>query len=348
MERPNLTNIPKPVVDYIEYLETLIGQIKSTKTTITTADSLNFDALPLKPESPTTIQIISVSRLGFAKRTARHHYLPQHRGGTGNPDFQVDSVDAHAFLAVTNNSATVLALTNKGRVFRIPFSRLEEKGLREPGSWLWERIELDNDEQVACLLPVQATGFIVMVTRYGRIRVLRHHLFGEHMRPGMGVFSTQEHGELATACWTPGDADILVSTRNGMAIRFNEKIIPPPGDQAIRLSDGDEISGLAPVYSESDVFIATADGRGALRKMSGFAPNKSMGGSGKILIKSNHVIGIASIRPDDHIFLLTQQGKVIRFPVDEVPLTDAPVQGVNCMTLRGDEVISMINSGLIA
>jgi DNA gyrase/topoisomerase IV subunit A len=79
--------------------------------------------------------------------------------------------------------------------------------------------------------------------------------------------------------------------------------------------------------------------------MEGFAPNKSMGGTGKILIKSNHVVGITSILPDDHIFMLTHQGKVIRFQVGEIPMTDAPVQGVNCMLLRNDEVISIIKSG---
>jgi len=79
--------------------------------------------------------------------------------------------------------------------------------------------------------------------------------------------------------------------------------------------------------------------------MEGFAPNKSMGGTGKILIKSDHVVGITSALPDDHIFLLTRQGKIIRFPINEVPITDAPVQGVNCMILRNDEVISVIKSG---
>jgi DNA gyrase subunit A len=222
---------------------------------------------------------------------------------------------------------------------------LEDKGLRDSGDWLWDRIELDTGEKIAAILPVQATGFVAMVTRAGRIRTLRHHLFGEHMRAGMVVFSSLEHGELIGACWTPGDADLLVSTRNGMAIRFNEKIIPPMGDQAIKLSEGDEVIGVTSVYVDSEVFIITADGRGALRTMEGFASNKSMGGTGKILIKSDHVVGIASALPDDHIFLLTHQGKIIRFPINEVPLTDAPVQGVNCMILRNDEVISVIKSG---
>jgi DNA gyrase subunit A len=345
MDRPDLSNLPHTVINYIEYLESLIGQNKSTKIKNITESQSN-ETIPINPEAPTTVQILTVSRLGFAKRTTRHHYLPQHRGGTGNPDFQIDSVDEYALLCSFDKATTtLLAFTNMGRVFRISVSRFEEKGIRDSGDWLWERIELDPGEKIAAILPVQATGFVAMVTRTGRIRTLRHHLFGEHMRSSMVVFSPMEHGELIAACWTPGDADLLVSTRNGMAIRFSEKIIPKMGDQSIKLSAGDEVIGLTSVYPDGEVFIGTADGRGALRTMEGFAPNKSMGGTGKILIKSNHVVGITSILPDDHIFMLTHQGKVIRFQVGEIPMTDAPVQGVNCMLLRNDEVISIIKSG---
>ena len=346
MDRPDLSNLPQSVINYIEYLESLIGQSKSTKVKNSTEVQGN-ESLPLYPEAPTTVQILTVSQLGFAKRTSRHYYIPQHRGGTGNPDFLIDATDEHALLCSYDKATTLLAFTNIGRVFRISVSRLEEKGLRDSGNWLWERIELDAGEKIASILPVQATGYVAMVTKTGRIRTLRHHLFGEHMRSSMVVFSPMEHGELIGTCWTPGDADLLVSTRNGMAIRFSEKIIPPMGDQSIKLSSGDEVIGLTSVYSDSEAFIGTADGRGALRPMEGFAPNKSLGGTGKILIKSNHVVGITTTLPDDHIFMLTHQGKVIRFPVSEIPVTDAPVQGVNCMLVRNDEVISIIKSGKI-
>jgi DNA gyrase subunit A len=345
MERPDLSQTPQSVVEYIEYLEDIIRQTKFAKT-IATSEEVPADATPITQEPPTSIQILTASTFGYAKRTARHHYIPQHRGGTGNADMLVEHDDKHAFLSSLDEATTIIAFSNYGRVFRIPITRLGEKGIREPGDWLWDRIErTDAGEKISAVLPVRATGFVVMVTRTGRIRALRHHLFGDHMRYGMSVFSPLEHGELISACWTMGNADILVATRNGMAIRLNEKVIPSAGDQSIKLVGQDEVVGIAPVTSDSEIFVATGDGRGALRKMAGFAPNKSTGGSGKILIKSNSVVGIVAVNPDDHVFLLTQQGKIIRFPVNEVPPTDAPVQGVNCMTLRNDFVISVIKSG---
>lgn len=344
MERPDLSNIPQSVLEYIEFLESNIGQIKSINRDRAEA-SQSSDSTPLNPEPPTSAQILTLSKLGFAKRTFRHLYLPQHRGGTGNLDLEVDNVDEHLLAADLDKATTLLVFSNQGRVFRIPLTRIPEKALREQGEWIWERIELNTGEKAAAVLSLQAAGFVTMITRHGRIRSLRHHLFGEHMRPGMSVFSPQEHGDLVAACWTPGDADILVSTRQGMGIRFSEKSIPPLGDQAIKLAEGDEIASLAPVYDQTEVFIASADGRGATRAMNGFAPNKKMGGSGKILMKSNAVVGVVPVRPDDHIFELTRQGKIIRFPAHEVPVTEAPVQGVNCILLRGDEVISVIKSG---
>lgn len=343
MQRPDLQNIPNEVIEYIEYLESLVPQKKSAnvRQPIETPPVV----IPLAEEAPSASQIINISNLGFAKRTPRHLYIPQHRGGTGNPDLQIEQDDTQKLLSVTNDGDTLLLFTNLGRVFRLPSNRLEEKSNRQPGDWVWDRIELQSSERIAAVLPVIAAGYIAMVTRTGRVRTLRHHLFGEHMRTGMSVFSPAEHGEFVSACWTNGDQDLLICTKNGTAIRFSEKLVPPMGDQAIRLSESDEVVSITAVYPESDVFTATADGRGSLRQMSGFSANKSLGGGGKMLIKSDHVISSVAVKPDDHIFLLTKLGKVIRFPAAEMPVTDAPVQGVNCITLRGDEVISMIKSG---
>jgi DNA gyrase subunit A len=129
------------------------------------------------------------------------------------------------------------------------------------------------------ILPEQAKGYVALVTESGRVRCLRHHLFGEHMRPGTEMFKFNEVGPLASVCWTNGDADLLIITQQGMGIRFGEKSISPQGDQGIRLSQDDKVVAITPVYPDSLVFIASSDGRGTLRLMSGFAANKSAGGA---------------------------------------------------------------------
>ncbi|HZW03345.1 MAG TPA: DNA gyrase C-terminal beta-propeller domain-containing protein, partial [Anaerolineaceae bacterium] len=141
-----------------------------------------------------------------------------------------------------------------------------------------------------------------------------------------------------------GDADLLLVSRQGMAIRFNEKIVPPQGGQGMRMADGDELIAITAVYDDSGVFLAGADGKGTIRLMSAFAPNKSMGGSGKIAIRNDHVVGATAVAPADDLFLISQLGKIIRFRADEVPSTEGAIQGVNCMGVRFDEVVAVIKS----
>jgi DNA gyrase subunit A len=107
------------------------------------------------------------------------------------------------------------------------------------------------------------------------------------------------------------------------------------------------VVAAASVYADSGVFILGADGRGTVRQMSGFAPNKTPGGSGKIAFKSAKVVGAAAVEVNDDIFILSRLGKIIRFPSDEVPLTEGVVQGVNCMSFRADEAVALLKSGPI-
>ena len=89
-----------------------------------------------------------------------------------------------------------------------------------------------------------------------------------------------------------------------------------------------------------------ADGKGTIREMEGFAANKSVGGSGKIAIKNEHVVGAVTVTHNDDLFIITQIGKIIRFKADEVPSTDGVVQGVICINMRNDEVVGVTASGL--
>ena len=103
-----------------------------------------------------------------------------------------------------------------------------------------------------------------------------------------------------------------------------------------------EITDKAKV--DSGVFIVGADGKGTIRLMTGFTPNKSPGGGGKIAMKTERVVGAASVDGADDIFLISQLGKIIRFQANEVPGTEGVVQGVNCMALRADEVTGMVKA----
>lgn len=354
MQRPDLTSVDPEIIAYIEYLEKKAGAHQARAAASTSASELPPERMneALPAEHETSYNIITAGdgpMGGFAKRTYRHLYTRQHRGGMGVFGIDVDLPDRPLLLAGSEEDQHLLFFTSHARVFRQPWGMIPSTPLFHKGTVVTERMAMEPDEYLVAVLPVQARGYIAMVSELGRVRALRHHLFGEHMRPGTVLFNYRDFGPLASVCWTPGDAELFIVSRQGIGIRFLEKALSPAaqGDQGIKLSGDDRVAAITPVYPESGVFIVGADGRGTIRQMSGFAPNKSPGGSGKIAFKSNHVIGATTVEVNDDLFILSRSGKVIRFPADEVPLTEGVVQGVNCMGLRADEAISVLKSGPI-
>jgi DNA gyrase subunit A len=351
MERPDLNNTDPKIVAYIEYLEKQIKPASSTRRTsqeaAPAAPMFRADEPPMPAESPTSINIISSSHNGLAKRTHRHHYIRQHRSGMGIFDIEVNEPDFPAILASVDDSQNLLLFTNRARVYRIPLIKVPEEEIRSRGEDILTRLPLEQGEFPVKILPEKSSGYIAMVSANGWVRSLRHHLFGEHMKSGTAMFPFNDYGPLVDACWSNGDGELLVVTRQGTGIRFTEKMIAPQGSYAIKLSQNDAVAGLAPVYEDSNVLVVAADGKGAARSMSGFIANKSLGGSGKQFFKSDQVIGLATVTGDEDVFIISQLGKIIRFKSDEVPVNDGVVQGVICMNLRGDQVTAMVISGSI-
>lgn len=341
MQRPDLTHVDAAVIAYIEHLEGLL-KIKARQSEIIVERPV--DTTPLPAEPPTTQCIITISRQGMAKRTYRHLYSRQHRGGMGVFDLDVNEPDYPSLLVCAEEGQNLLLFTNRARAFRISTGRLEAQAVRSKGEYLLERLPIENEETLTAVLPERANGYITLVSRSGRIRCLRHHLFGEHMKPGTAMYRYEDFGPLAAVAWTPGDADLFIATRKGMAIRFSEKLVPPQGDWGIRLNSGDEVVTVTAVYPDGDVFLLGSDGKGTIRQMSGFAANKSMGGSGKIAIKTDHLVGATAVEANEDIFVITRLGKMIRFMSDEVPPTEGTIQGVNCLALRADEPVALIKS----
>lgn len=347
MQRPDLANIDPAIIAYIEYLEKKAGMRTARLPAEEAPDELPAEraneSLPAEPE--TTVNILSFSQSGLAKRTLRHYYTRQHRGGMGVFGIDIDPHDQPTVLASAEETQNLLIFTNRARAFRQPLSAITAAPVFAKGAISTERLGLEPGEALVAVLPEQAKGYVALASQTGRVRSLRHHLFGEHMRPGTALYNYNEFGPLAAACWTPGDAELFLVTQQGIGIRFAEKSLPPQGDQAIRLSAGDALVGIAPVYPDSRVFMLSADGRGTVRLMSGFAPNKSHGGSGKIAFKSSKTVGAVPVEVNDDLFIITRLGKIIRFPSSEVPETEGVVQGVNCMGLRADEVVAVLKSG---
>jgi DNA gyrase subunit A len=341
IERPDLSQLDPHVRAYIEALEAEVEQLKGGRPKHEDAQS----QIPILPdEPPTTLNLITISANGTGKRTPRHLYSRQRRGGMGVFDLDTDDKEIPSVLTVADEGQSLLLFTSLARVFRMPVQSLPEAPVHSRGMNILGRYGLQGGEKLVSALPDMAKGNVVMVSERGMVRSLRHHVFGEYMKQGTSLFDTKQFGQLRAVCWAPGDGDLFIATRLGRAIRFSEKLVPPQGGPGIKVEAGDETVAVAAVYQDSAVFLLSSDGRGTIRSMDGFNPNKSSGGSGKIAMSTDNLVGAVTVDSGEDIFIISRLSKVIRFAMSEVPVKEGVVQGVNCMSLRADETAAVTAS----
>jgi DNA gyrase/topoisomerase IV subunit A len=337
-QRPDLSHLDPEILAYIESLESEIDRLRSEHNTTTPAEV--SEATPVEP--PTPLNLITATASGFAKRTPVHFYARQRRGGMGIFDLDTPAEDPPAILTLAEDSEIFLLLTSYARVFRLQVSAIPETPIRARGETIIARLNLAEDETVTSIQPVRAQGYLVLLSKTGMLRSLRHHIFGDYMKPGLSLYDIKSFGPLASSCWTPGDGDLFIATHQGRAIRFPEKLVPPQGCLGIRLAPDDSAVAVTPVYHNSEVFLLGADGRGTIRDMETFNPNKSPGSGGKNAMATSHLVSVLNIDGADDVFIISKLGKIIRFQLAEVPVKDGVVQGVNCMSFRADEAVALI------
>jgi DNA gyrase subunit A len=256
-------------------------------------------------------------------------------------DLETPAADPPAFLVEVDAGEALLVMTNLGRAFRLPASELPESPVHGRGVDISRMLFWQPEERPAVIIPEQARGYLVLVSEQGHTRRFRHHYFGAALTAGSQIFDVKPYGPPAAACWTSGEEDLFITTRQGRAIRFSEKQVPVQGVQGIRLETDDKIVGIAAVRPEDGVFLLSAEGKGTIRLMSGFSPNKTPGAGGKTALDTDRLVGVARVGDGDEIWIISGLSKIIRFPAGEIPAKESVVQGVNCMALRADETVAL-------
>jgi DNA gyrase subunit A len=346
LPRPDLSGVSADVRAYIEALEAELTHVRRpARVPARDDDTAPVPDLALGPaEPPTTLALISATANGLIKRTPRHLYNRQARGGMGIFDLDAPETDPPAFLTIADLGQNLIAVTSQGRAFPLTARQINETPVRSRGQTLSQWISIQPGERLALLAVDQGSGYLTMVTVRGQVRRVRYHYFGAALKPGTILYDIREGGEPATACWTPGDGELFIATRKGNAIRFSETQVPVRGCLGIRVDPHDAVVGVAAVRGDSSVFLLGADGKGTIRPLSGFSANKEPGSGGKVAMKTDRLVGAAAVAPGDDIFVISQLGKIIRFSADEVPPKEGVVQGVNCMALRSDEPTALVVS----
>ncbi|MBK8012533.1 MAG: DNA gyrase subunit A [Deltaproteobacteria bacterium] len=300
--------------------------------------------------------VVTISNLGYAKRTPTSEYRAQRRGGRGVAGVDTKEEDFVERLFTASTHDYLLVFTNLGKVYWIKVHELPLGGRTARGRPLVNLIQMAEGERVSAILSVRefSEGYFVMTVSRGGI--VKKSPLSEYSRPratgiiGAGI---AENDEIIAALLTTDDNDILLGTRNGMGIRFKADDVrsmgrPSVGVRGIRLDEGDQVVGMAviePGGGATTILTVTENGYGKRTPADEYRA-QGRGGRGIILGKASDRIGpIVTVRPafdGEHIMVITGRGVVIRMRVSDVSVMGRNTQGVRVVRIdEGDRVCAV-------
>ncbi|RMG23095.1 MAG: DNA gyrase subunit A [Armatimonadetes bacterium] len=298
--------------------------------------------------------IVTISRDGYIKRVAIDAYRSQRRGGKGVVGTSLKEADEIQNLFQVTSHQTILLFTDRGRVFRLKAYEIPESGRYAKGSPVINYIAIDSDEHVTAATTVRdmsGEGYFIMVTSMGEVKRTPLSAFQNIRSNGLRAFDIEEGDSLRWVLRSKGKQDIIIVTREGMSIRFNEEELTSRsraagGVRGIRLRKGDEVVSALLVEDEKlDVLTVGELGLGKRTPIKEYRSQKR-GGMGiktmAVTKKTGKVVGARIVAPDDRLALITVKGKTLRLKVSEVRRVGRIAQGVKLINLAPDDRIASI------
>ena len=298
--------------------------------------------------------VITVSHSGYIKRQRADVYTAQHRGGKGIIGMTTKEDDFVEDVLVVNSHSHLLFFTSKGRVYAKKAYRIPEAGRTAKGTNLVNIIELQEGEYVTAIISVTEFvdgEFLTMVTKRGIIKRTLLSDFEYQRRGGKIAINLDEDDELIFVRHTKGNESLIIATREGLAVRFDENNVRCMGRAArgvrgIRLQGDDYVVGVAVVDENKKLLTVTERGMGKRSEFEDFRLMKNRGGHGvyahKISEKSGKLAAIITVADDDDIMIITNEGTIIRTPVSNISVYSRTAGGVIVMRLSEGSYINNI------
>jgi DNA gyrase subunit A len=297
--------------------------------------------------------VITISHAGYIKRLPVTTYRSQRRGGrgiTGAGTREEDFIE-HLFIASTHSY--ILVYTDRGRVYWLKVHEIPQGGRTAKGKAIVNVVEMSQTERVAAVVPVkgfQEDRYIFLCTRGGTVKKTPLSAFSNPRRGGIVAIGVEPEDALIDAVVTDGTQDIILSKRNGKAIRFKETDVRPMGRTAygvrgVTLEENDAVVGVIAVRREASILVATEHGYGKRSPISEYRIT-GRGGKGIISIQTTErngsVVAALEVVPDDEVMLITRGGIVIRMQVSGISEIGRNTQGVRLIGLEpGDQLIDV-------
>lgn len=305
--------------------------------------------------------VITISHLGYIKRTSLSEFKTQGRGGVGSRGGATRDEDflEHMFVATMHN--TLLLFTEKGKCFWLKVYQIPEGSRNSKGRAIQNLLNIESDDKVMAYINVLTlddsdyinNNNIILCTKNGIIKKTLLEAYSRPRQNGVNAITIREGDQLLEAKLTNGSHEIMLAVKSGKAIRFNENTVRAIGRTAsgvrgVNLAEGDEVIGMICVENESeDVLVVSENGYGKRSKIEDYRIT-NRGGKGvktiNITEKTGKLVAIKSVTDSDDLMIITADGITIRMAINSVRLMGRTAQGVKLINLRDNSTIASVAS----
>lgn len=295
--------------------------------------------------------LITLSNKGYIKRLAQDEFRSQKRGGRGVQGTGVNDDDFVKELVSTSTHDTLLFFTNKGRVYRLKAYEIPEYGRTAKGLPIVNLLKLDEEETIQTIINARKEDidnkFFFFTTRQGLVKRTNASEFGNIRQNGLRALNLKDGDELINVLLTDGSEDIIIGTKSGYSVRFEEASIRNMGRSAtgvrgVKLRDDDLVVGASRISDNQEVLIITEKGYGKRTPATEY-PTKGRGGKGiktaNITAKNGQLAGLVTVTGHEDIMIITNKGVIIRTSIADVSQTGRSTMGVKVMRLDQDSKI---------
>ncbi len=295
--------------------------------------------------------VITLTGSGYIKRLPADTYNAQRRGGKGIKGMTTKEDDFVENVVASGSHDFLMMFTNVGKVYTRKAYLIPESSRTAKGTNIVNILELEPGEKITAIIPIEAFNsdeHLTMITRQGVIKRTSVAEYIYQRKNGKRAITLDEGDELLSVLRTDGERDIIIATKDGLAVRFGEEEVRSMGRTArgvrgIRLRDGDEVCGVSVVEDGKKLLVITEGGYGKLTEFDEFRRMAHRGGHGvacqKNLEKTGRVASVASVSEDDDVMLITNNGIIIRVHVDGISTYSRTAAGVRIMRLDEDSSI---------
>ena len=327
------------IKEEILIIATKFGDDRRTSIGIDMDDDISVEDL-IKKENI----VIAMTKLGYVKRMSINNFKSQHRGGKGIKGMQTIEDDFIEDLFMTTTHHFIMFFTNQGRVYRLKAYEIPESSRTARGTAIVNLLQLMPDEKITAVIPILKYNegrYLFMATKNGIVKKTRITEYANVRKSGLAAITLKENDELIEVKSTNNKKDIILITKQGMCIRFNEKDVRCTGRTSMgvigmNVADGDEIIGMQMDTQGEAVLIVSENGLGKRTLIDEFTPQRR-GGKGvkcyKITDKSGPVIGFKAVNDESEIMIITNQGIVIRLLCKDISTLGRITTGVKLINM---------------